>query len=160
MYLHSLTNSVVGLTQAGIMAPVTLEVYWTTYSIPAASSNEQSRRVVALHDYSMRKRQQLDILRKGCLICSQVAPLPDMAPADPVPSKAANKPGSFEFDVEFLGLLEPECFLELLVRTFKLNDTRKATGHGRRHWSAQSRKLLLSVKSRLLTLARYYHVLN
>ena len=78
----------------------------------------------------MRKRQQLEILRKGCLICSQVAPLPEMAPADPVPSKAANKPGSFEFDVEFhiLGLDEPECFLELLVRTSKLKDTRKATG--------------------------------
>ena len=76
----------------------------------------------------MRKRQQLDIQRKGCLICSQVAPLPEMAPADPVPSKAANKPGSFEFDVEFPGLDEPECHWELLVRTLKLKDTRKATG--------------------------------
>ena len=54
--------------------------------------------------------------------------MPDMAPADPVPSKAANKPGSFEFDVEFPGLDEPECCLELLVRTSKLKDSRQATG--------------------------------
>ena len=83
-----------------------------------------------------------------------------MDPADPVPSKAANKPGSFEFDVEFLGLLEPECCLELLVRTFKLEDTREAIGTAGGMGGAQSRKLLLSVKSRLLTLARYSHVLN
>ena len=51
-----------------------------------------------------------------------------MAPADPVPSKAANKLGLFDFNFEFPGLLEPECFLELLVRTFKFKDTRKATG--------------------------------
>ena len=86
--------------------------------------------------------------------------MPEMAPADPVPSKVADKPGSFEFDVEFPGLLEPECFLELLVRKFKLNRHQEGNRNGRRHWSAQSRKLLLSVKSRLLTLARYFHVLN
>ena len=142
------------------MAPVALDVYWTTYSIPAASSNEQSRRVIALHDYSMRKRQQLDLLRKGCLICSQVAPLPEMAPADPVPSKAANKPGPFEFDVEFPGLLEPECFFGAVGSHVQVKLHQMCNRNGRRHRSAQSRKLLLSVKSRLLTLARYYHVLN
>ena len=54
--------------------------------------------------------------------------MPEMAPADPVPPKAANKPGSFEFDFEFPGLGEPECVLELMVRTFKLKYARKATG--------------------------------
>ena len=51
-----------------------------------------------------------------------------MAPADPVPSKAANKPGSIGFEVVILGIDEPECCLELLVRTFKLKDTSKGTG--------------------------------
>ena len=76
------------------MAPVTLEEYWKTYSKPARTLEERARRMIALQDYCIRKRQQLESQRKPYLMFSQAAPLPEMAPADPMPVMRAKNPGA------------------------------------------------------------------
>ena len=77
------------------MAPVTLEEYWKTYSKPARTPEAHARRMIALQDYCiLRKRLQLESDSKPYLMFSQVAPLPEMAPADPMPVMRAKNPGA------------------------------------------------------------------
>ena len=63
-----------------------LEEYRNSFSKLSPNQQAHARRMKVLQDYCiLRKRLQLESDSKPYLMFSQVAPLPEMAPADPVP---------------------------------------------------------------------------
>ena len=72
-----------------------LEEYWKTFSKPARTPEAHARRMKVLEDYCiLRRRLELESDSKPYLMFSQVAPLPEMAPADPMPVMRAKNPGA------------------------------------------------------------------
>ena len=89
------------MTQAGIMVENTgrilerLEEYRKTFSKHSPNQQAHARRMKVLEDYCiLRRRLELESDSKPYLMFSEVAPLPEMAPADPMPVMRAKNPGA------------------------------------------------------------------
>lgn len=72
-----------------------LEENRETFSKPARAPEAHARRMKVLEDYCiLRRRLELESDSKPYLMFSEVAPLPEMAPADPMPAMRAKNPGA------------------------------------------------------------------
>ena len=72
-----------------------LEENRKTFSKPARAPEAHARRMKVLEDYCiLRRRLELESDSKPYLMFSEVAPLPEMAPADPMPVMRAKNPGA------------------------------------------------------------------
>ena len=68
-----------------------LEEYRKTFSKPARAPEAHARRMKVLEEYCILRRR---LECKPELMFSEVAPLPEMAPADPMPVMRAKNPGA------------------------------------------------------------------
>ena len=72
-----------------------LEENRKTFSKPARAPEAHARRMKVLEEYCILcRRLELESDSKPYLMFSEVAPLREMAPADPMPSKRAFNPGA------------------------------------------------------------------